>query len=108
MPHNEHSPSASLKSTALLLSSGVLLSLFIFVGTYFSYFWRYQSHISGSYLPLALGASAFGGLMLWLNYLVLPSQPTAARLAKAVGLALLGAVIFIFLFLFLLLNTIGS
>ena len=108
MPHNEHSSPTSIKYTAPLLSVGVVLSLCIFVGTYFTYFSRHQTHAPGSYLPLALGASVFFALMVWLNYIALPSQPASVRLAKASGIALVGAIVFIFLFLFLLLNTLGS
>lgn len=92
----------------ILLSVGIVLSLCIFVGTYFTYFSRHQMHAPGSYLPLAIGASVFFALIVLLNYLALSSQVPSVRLVKATGIALAETIVFIFLFLFLLLNTVGA
>ena len=104
---DELSP-ASPKPMAPFLPIGVVLSLLIFVATYFTYLSRHQSHASGSYLPLAVGVGAFFALMSWFNYLAFPSPSVPVRLAKAGGIALVESTVFLFLFLFLVLNTIGS
>ena len=105
MPHTDQSKSAS---TTILLSVGVTLSLGIFLATYFTYFSRYQLHVSGSYLPLVFGVISFSGLMFWLNYLALGSHKPLARFVKAASFSLALTVVFIFMLLFLILNTIGS
>ncbi len=108
MSHRDELSPASQKPMAPFLPISVVLSLLIFVGTYFTYFSRHLSHAPGSYLPLAVGIGAFFGLMSWFNYLVFPSPSVPVRLAKAGGIALAESTVFLFLFLFLALNTIGS
>ena len=108
MSHPDELSPASEISLAPFVPISVVLSLLIFVGTYFTYFSRHLSHAPGSYLPLAVGISTFFGLMSWFNYLAFPSPSLPVRLAKAGGIALAESTVFIFLFLFLVLNTIGS
>ncbi len=91
-----------------LLVLGVVTSLCVFVATYFIYVSQQHDHLQGSYLPIAVGSAVFSATMIWLNYVALSSQTTLVRFAKAFGLAMLQAAIFIGLMLFLLLNTIGS
>lgn len=64
--------------------------------------------MEGSYLPAVLGVGAFVALMAALNYVVLANNPTLLRLSKALGIALIEAVLFFFLLLFLIVNTLGS
>lgn len=101
-------PSPSQKPIAACLPLSVVLSLAIFVGTYFTYFSRHLSEAPGSYLPLAFGIGLFFSLMSWFNYFVFSSPSVPVRLAKACGIALAESAVFIFLLLFLVLNTVGS
>ena len=108
MNHRDELSPALPKSMAPFIPIGVVLSLLIFVATYFTYFSRHQSHAPGSYLPLAVGVGAFFALMSWFNYMAFPSPSVPVRLAKAGGIALAESTVFLFLLLFLVLNTIGS
>ena len=95
-------------SNALLIAVGVVLSLSIFVGTFFTYFSRHQEHIQGSYVPLEIGTCAFLGLMIYINFNVLPRGYQWIFLAKVIGISLAETIMFVFLMLFLLQNTVGS
>lgn len=108
MSKPEDLPSPSQKPIAAFLPLSVVLSLVIFVGTYFTYFSRHLSETPGSYLPLSLGIGLFFALMSWFNYLVISSPSVRVRLAKAGGMALAESAVFLFLLMFLLLNTVGS
>jgi hypothetical protein len=95
-------------ANALLIAIGVVLSLSIFVGTFFTYFSRHQAHIAGSYVPIGIGTFAFLGLMTWINYFALTRHPQGIFLAKLIAISFVETTVFVFLLLFLLLNTIGS
>ena len=108
MNHRDELSPATQRPTALLLPIGLVLSLLIFVGTYFTYFYLHQSHAPGSYLPLVVGISAFFGLMVWFNFLAFSKLSIPVRLVKAIGIALAESAVFFLVFLFLVLNTIGA
>jgi hypothetical protein len=91
-----------------LLPAGVVVGLLIFVGTYFTYFYRHQTHAHGSYIPLAVGIGTFFCVMLGLNYLALASRPAPARLAMASGAAIAESLAFLVLIMFVVVNTRGS
>jgi hypothetical protein len=95
-------------ANALLIAIGVVLSLSIFVSTFFTYFSRHQAHIEGSYVPIEIGTLAFLGLMTWINFLALARHSQWSFLAKVIGISLVETIVFVFLLLFLLLNTVGS
>ena len=91
-----------------MIPVGVVLSLLIFAATYFTYFFRHQTHAPGSYLPLAIGTIVFLSVMAWLNYRAFSSQAALVRLVKTIGVAIAETIIFQFLFYLLVLNTLGS
>lgn len=108
MTHSALSQSLAQRFSAHILAVSVMLSLCIFTGTFFAYAVRHNEHLPGSYLPVVVGVIAFTISMALLNYFALPDRAFFFRVSKALGIALLEAVVFFFLLLFIILNTFGS
>jgi len=108
MQHPDQSTQVPARRFAWLQVASVVLSLSIYVGTYFAYFSAQQSHSNGSYMPMAVGSTLFFALVCTLTYLVLPPQRSAIRLAKAAAFSGAATLVFLYLLLFLLTNTLGS
>ena len=107
MTHSSLSQNLPQSFSLLKLTVGVTLGLCIFAGTFFAYADMHKN-LQGSYLPAVLGVIAFTALMALLNYFTLSDRILLFRVSKAVGIALLEAIVFFYLLMLLLLNTFGS
>jgi hypothetical protein len=92
----------------LLHVAGVLTGLCAFVGIFFAYLDRHQTHAAGTYLPLAVGVGIFFVAMCTLAYLVGASGSSRQRIVRAAVIALLETIIFFNLLMFLMVNTFGE
>ena len=108
MTHVTLSQSLPQRFSVLILAVGVVLGLCIFTCTFFAYVVRHNEHLPGSYLPAVVGVIAFTASMVLLNYIALPNHALFFRISKAMGIALLEALLFSFFLLFILLNTFGT
>ena len=108
MTHSATSKNLTQNFSALMLIASVVFSLCIFAATFFVYTARHNDHLPGSYLPGVIGLIAFTASMVLVNYFSFSDQPMFIRVSKALGVALLEAVVFFFLLLFLLVSAFGS
>jgi hypothetical protein len=108
MRESGNRPLSQMSHSTWLTLAAVILSLGIFVATYFQYFMRHETGAAGSHAPLTIGVGSYFVLMCALNYLGLPSSPPLGRLARAAAVALIEVFAFVCLLMLLLLNTLGS
>lgn len=98
----------ALSSSSCRLARAVVLALCIFAVTLCAYLLRHKQALPGSIWPALVGLILFTATMTRLHYITLTERVIVWRLCKALGIALLEAVVFVGLLFFILLNTLGA
>ncbi|WP_377150608.1 hypothetical protein [Pseudaeromonas sharmana] len=98
----------ALSSSSCRLARAVVLALCIIAVTLCAYLVRQNQALPGSIWPALVGLILFTATMTRLHYITLTERVIVWRLCKALGIALLEAVVFVGLLFFILLNTLGA